>query len=146
MADAVSTALRKGCELRFGRFPFRRRCGLPSVGVCQYCAREFCADHGSKYRDRQEVCHREICQRKVADLAIHLKYREAAQIRNAWQRCGVEGCEGEIWGQCSGCRALYCFEHVHNRVQSVWHGGIRVERPASLCDHCWARRHIWNRR
>ena len=46
-------------------------CRQPLAGQCQYCAHGFCANHGDRFDDRQEVCHRDRCQAKKADVDRH---------------------------------------------------------------------------
>lgn len=93
----------------------------------------------------EEICSRSLCQAKHADVEQHLAYREAALTRSAHGFCAEEGCQQPRWGQCSKCQALFCEQHLHDRDENVRRGLGSAPRPASLCDHCWARRKLWRR-
>ena len=121
------------------------RCHLPAIGVCQYCAREFCTVHGERYSNGDEVCARPICRQKHADLQAHLEWRARATDRSNRGFCGMPDCEGGRWGQCSKCHAVFCERHLHDRDEHVRHGSIVCSRPASMCDHCMARNKLWAR-
>lgn len=129
---------------RFGRL--FARCGADGVATCQYCARAFCAAHGTRADGDQQVCARERCRRKVSDLAAHLVFRERALLRNRHGLCGIEGCRDERWGQCSKCQALFCEEHLFDRSETVRQGMASFSRPASFCEHCLRRRKLWQKR
>lgn len=124
---------------------FFRRCHGTAIGSCQYCGRNFCAEHGSYLEGNQEVCSRAICQEKVADLKDHLIYREAARERSARGFCGSPGCVAPRTGQCSKCGALFCDRHLHDRDEVIHRGLVSFSRPASFCEHCLARRRLWSR-
>ncbi|HZQ38885.1 MAG TPA: hypothetical protein VFD32_23375 [Dehalococcoidia bacterium] len=125
---------------------FFSRCHEPAVGSCQYCDRGFCAAHGELLPTGEEICAREVCQRKRADLETHLRFRERALQRNQFGLCGIEGCGDERWGQCSKCQALFCEGHLTSRSESVREGYARFSRPASFCNHCLQRRKLWSKR
>lgn len=112
---------------------------------CQYCGRGFCAQHGERMGDGEEVCARRTCQMKQADVQTHLVYRKAAQARSARGFCGVAECSAPRWGQCSRCEALFCQAHLHARDELRSRGLLATARPSSLCDHCLARRKLWSR-
>lgn len=128
------------CEVR-RRF---RVCGQPGVAICQYCGRSFCAEHGGRLRDGQEICSRPTCQRKKADLERHLVYKEAVARRNRERLCGNGGCGQRPAGQCSKCRGFFCFRHLEERETEEGRGATVVRRRASLCRHCSRRRSLWS--
>ncbi|MFN8559890.1 MAG: hypothetical protein U0531_21905 [Dehalococcoidia bacterium] len=130
------------CQL--GRF--YARCRLPTNGVCQYCGRSFCTTHGRREPDGDEVCVREVCGQKHADLREHLDWKARAVDRSNRGFCGMPDCDGGRWGQCSKCLALFCERHLHAREEQVRHGIAVFRRPASMCDHCLARNRLWARR
>src|SRR5579883_708712 len=128
---------------RHGRF--YARCGEASVGSCQYCGRPFCSLHGTIDAEGEQICARERCRRKQADLAEHLVFRERALLRNRHHLCGIEGCMEERSGQCSKCRALFCEGHLTDRTETVRQGMASITRPASFCEHCLRRRKLWSK-
>lgn len=128
---------------RFGRI--FARCGEPGVGSCQYCARPFCARHGHLGDEGEQICARPVCQAKHTDLVEHIVFRARAHLRNRHGMCGIDGCLGERWGQCSKCEGLFCEEHLFDRADSVRQGRARYSRPASFCAHCLRRRKLWAR-
>ena len=129
------------CQVRKVLF----RCWTEPAGTCQYCGRSFCARHGERLEDGQEVCSRKFCVAKRHDLVRHLAYNEIVSARNEARCCGLEGCERTLAGQCSRCRGLFCSRHVEAREEPVLENRVRVTRMATLCQHCWARRPIWLR-
>jgi hypothetical protein len=124
---------------------FFSRCRQPAIAVCQYCGREFCAAHGDRYPSGDEVCARQVCRDKHVDLQQHLAWKARAIDRSNRGFCGIPDCEGERWGQCSKCHALFCENHLHDRDEQVRQGSIIFSRPASMCDHCLARNKLWAR-
>lgn len=121
------------------------RCRLPSVAVCQYCGREFCAIHGERHANGDEVCCRPVCRQKHVDLQAHIAWKARAVERSNRGFCGMPDCDGGRWGQCSKCHAVFCERHLHDRQEHVRHGSIVFSRPASMCDHCMARNKLWAR-
>ncbi len=119
------------------------RCREASVGVCQYCGRLFCSRHGDMLEEGQQVCHRDLCQRKVADLMTHKAYLSLVNLRNAQTACGLANCGRPPWGQCSHCQGLFCQSHMHPRLRIVHRDGLSLQEPVSLCDHCWRRHQLW---
>lgn len=128
---------------RIGRW--YSRCHEAAAGVCQYCGREFCAAHGDRLPDGNEVCHREICRAKHADLTAHLEWKIRATDRSNRGFCGMPDCTEGRWGQCSKCHALFCERHLHDREEHVRQGIAVFSRPVSMCDHCVARNKLWAR-
>ena len=122
-----------------------RRCKQPSVGACQYCSRSFCDQHGDLLEENQQVCRRQTCQNKVADLKAHKAYLGLIAERNGENSCGVPGCDDERWGQCSNCKGVFCGSHLHRRSRTAVHDGRSAQEPVSLCDHCWRRMNLWTR-
>jgi hypothetical protein len=129
------------CE--FGRL--FSRCHLPAVAVCQYCGRAFCNAHGDRFPNHDEVCARPVCQQKRADLLAHIEWKTKAVDRSNRGFCGIPDCDGERWGQCSKCHALFCERHLHDRNERIRTGTIVFSRPASMCDHCVARNKLWTK-
>ena len=120
-----------------------RRCHNPAIAICQYCGRSFCTLHTGLREGGEEICCREICLKKHADLQEHLKYRAAATARSSRGFCGVADCDEPRSGQCSKCHALYCDRHLRDREETVRQGMATFKRPVSLCDHCAARIKLW---
>lgn len=129
------------CQLK-RRF---RTCGAGAAGLCQYCNRLFCDDHGVVQDDRQEICTRRFCQDKRRDLIRHLEYKEAVESRNERRLCGIESCSRILGGRCARCDGYFCGRHVEPREEMYLQNRVRMRRMASLCHHCWARRPIWVR-
>jgi hypothetical protein len=127
------------CQVKKGLF----NCGAPRLGVCQYCARAFCERHGVVMEDGQEVCSRPNCVAKKEDLVLHLEYRSRVDVRNRGKECGIEVCAGTIVSQCTRCQGYFCAVHVQARRDTALENGVRFERWAALCEHCFVRRPIW---
>ncbi|MBI1885056.1 MAG: hypothetical protein HYS09_01870 [Chloroflexi bacterium] len=123
-----------------------RSCPDPAAGTCQYCGKLFCTGHGDFLGEGLEACHRDVCQRKVADLRQHQAYKQAVVRHNTEEQCGISGCGRGLWGQCSHCEGLFCRPHLHPRVRTVPRGRVLVREPVSLCDHCWERHQLWQRK
>src|SRR5688572_27782171 len=98
----------KSCALKSGLFG---TCDAEAIGLCQYCARPFCARHGVILEDGQEVCTRKYCVAKREDLVKHLDYKERARALNARGLCGIEGCGARMTEECVRCEQLYCMAH-----------------------------------
>ena len=128
---------------RGGRF--RNRCEQPAINACQYCGRAFCAAHCYVVRDHEAVCVNTTCRRKFDDLQEHLRYRERVSERNRAGLCGHEGCGPHPRTQCSLCQGRFCEDHLRDRLYPFREGRVVVDRPASVCPHCWERRKIWRR-
>jgi hypothetical protein len=115
------------------------------MAVCQYCGRSFCAAHGERLDDGQEICGRSTCQWKKADLERHFLYRDAVAERNGGRRCGAPDCAEAPGAQCSKCKGLFCIRHLteedieERRAQGV----VRVR--GTLCGHCRRRRGLWSK-
>jgi hypothetical protein len=139
--STVSVAMLRTCHTR----KFLSRCTEPAIAVCQFCGREFCAVHGTRYEDASEVCSRPICQTKYADLKAHLEWKKQAVDRSNRGFCAMPECPGTRWGQCSKCLALFCERHLQDRDERIRHGAIVFSRPASMCDHCAARNKLWSK-
>lgn len=138
----MSISTNRLCEVR----GFLRRCRSEALGLCQYCGRRFCAEHGVRYADGQEICGRKVCQQKAAELPHHLEYKAQVRQLNSQGHCGISGCVAPPWGQCSACGCFFCREHVQPRTRTVRVGMVIERRPTFMCDHCWdRRRRIWSR-
>ena len=122
---------------------FFSRCRLPAVGTCQFCGRSYCSRHGRAEPPDSQVCARERCHAKEADLLVHDVFRERALLRNRHGFCGMDGCLGERAGQCSKCQAVFCEDHLRNGNETVRQGLVRFTRPAAFCEHCYRRRKLW---
>ena len=118
-------------------------CHGATVGLCQYCGRPFCPEHGELLDQGQEVCRRPLCRKKLADLPVHQGFVSLVSSRNAQALCGLPNCAHEPWGQCSHCEALFCRSHLHPRLRTVRRESVTVTEPVSLCDHCWQRHQLW---
>jgi hypothetical protein len=127
----------KNCELS-RRF---RRCNAAGVAVCQYCGNSFCADHGERSANGQEICSQTTCTRKKEDLARHFAYREEVAERNQDSRCGQESCDSGPQVECAKCKGRFCLRHVQERTFNLRDGA-----PARglICSHCHGRRKIWS--
>ncbi len=121
------------------------RCHQPVVAVCQYCGRDFCALHTGLRAGGDEVCSRDLCLAKHADLQQHLLYRQQAIDRSNRGFCGAEDCTDRRSGQCSKCHALFCDRHLHDREETYRQGLAVLKRPVSLCDHCAGRVKLWSK-
>lgn len=133
----------RGASCRLGgRFS---RCPNSPVNSCQYCGRDFCADHAYYLEGHEAVCTRKRCKAKHDDLRRHLQYRQRVQQRNAAGLCGEERCGPHPVYECSLCNGLFCEEHVRVRMYPFRDGRVVIERPASLCEWCWQRRKVWRR-
>jgi hypothetical protein len=129
------------CEIKSGLF----RCKTSAAGLCQYCGKPFCADHGVFLEEGQEVCNSKNCVAKREDVVAHLVYKEAVLIRNEATQCGIEGCDQAVGRRCGRCEGYFCARHVSAHEDTVIENEMRVERMATLCQHCWQRRPIWLR-
>jgi hypothetical protein len=127
------------CEVKPGFF----KCKGSSVGLCVYCGRTFCAEHGVLLDEGQEVCNSKNCVAKREDVVVHLVYKEAVTLRNDAQQCGIEGCGGPMLGRCARCSGYFCGRHVGPREETIIEDRRAVERMATLCHHCFERRPIW---
>jgi hypothetical protein len=96
----------------------------------------------------EAVCARKECAAKQVDMVAHEAYRLAILRRNNARLCGVIECESPPPApfECSLCRGRFCPEHVHERLYWTPDGMTRRERALSLCQHCWDRRKIWQKR
>jgi len=122
-----------------------RACRQPASAACQYCGRDFCSEHGARSADGQEVCSRDVCREKMADLVHHFAYKEEVATRNGTGRCGQHGCRHAPSGQCSKCDGLFCLSDLEHGELDRWQDGRTVRAPASLCRHCAVRRRLWSR-
>ena len=129
----------RGCEHR-GRL---RACRRPLLGQCQYCGGGFCAAHGERFGEKEEVCIGTPCQQKKADLARHVVYRADAQRRNGATMCGDPACEAPPRAACQRCRAHYCVDHLRQHLLGVRRRGEIASEVVRLCLHCSERRRIW---
>lgn len=130
------------CELG-GRFS---RCKNPHGHTCQYCGRRFCAQHSYYLRGHDAVCAAKLCAAKHDDLVDHHAYRRRVEQRNLAGLCGVETCGPHPGFECSICHGHFCSAHLENRMYPFSDGRIVIDRPASVCAHCWDRRKLWRRR
>jgi len=128
------------CEVR-QRF---RNCGQPGIAICQYCGQSFCAQHGARLADGQEICSRSTCQRKKADLERHFAYKEGVGRRNEERRCGEADCDEWPGGQCSKCGGLFCPRHLEQREVEQRRSATTTRVRGSLCRHCRKRRNLWS--
>jgi hypothetical protein len=129
------------CELG-GRFS---RCPNPPDNACQYCGRNFCAAHTHYVEGHEAVCSRKPCREKKQDMDLHLAYRARVGQLNRARLCGEESCGSRPIYECSLCRGLFCDSHLSDRMYPFHDGRVVVDKPASVCSHCWDRRKIWRR-
>ena len=118
-------------------------CRQPLSGQCQYCARGFCAEHGERFGEGEEVCVRGSCQAKKADLERHLVFLTVARARNREGLCGIPDCQSEHATHCQRCGPHYCVVHLQETVVTAVHQGERGSDVLRLCVHCLARVEIW---
>jgi len=122
------------------------RCTSASIEVCQYCGRNFCADHMTHAQGHDAVCGRDRCKAKWDDLVLHTAYKVRVAQRNNAGLCGIEECGPHPGFQCSLCQGHYCGAHLTERLYPFRQGYLMVERPVSVCARCWQRRKIWRER
>lgn len=134
---------RKRCQLGG---VVRQRCPEEPEAQCQYCGRWFCGQHGTRYEDFQEVCGRETCQAKYADVESYKPYKRRALLRNREGLCGVEACSAALWGGCSKCEAVYCETHVALKYEQRRQGRRTWKQPVMVCPTCAARLALWARK
>lgn len=133
------------CEVNEGFLSRFSRCKGRPVGLCIYCGRAFCRDHGEVRDHGEEICCRKNCVAKRDDLVIHLEYRALMVAQNQTGTCGLPTCSNAPDGQCSRCRAYFCLTHLDTREETVGSGYQQIRRMATMCNHCWDRRPIWSR-
>lgn len=122
------------------------RCPNLSEHSCQYCGRDFCAQHGHFVGGHEAVCSRKPCRLKHEDMEEHLRYRERVGQRNRAGLCGVEDCGPHPGFECSLCRGRFCAPHLSEHSYPFNDGWTTVERPVSVCGRCWQRRKVWRSR
>ena len=133
------------CEIKEGFFSKFSGCKGTPAGLCIYCGRAFCAEHGEVRGAGEEICIRKNCIAKRDDLVVHMQYREQVEARNQTNSCGVTECQHPPDGQCGRCRAYFCLNHLDTREETVGSGMQQVRQMATMCGHCWDRRPIWTR-
>lgn len=119
------------------------RCRRPLLGQCQYCARGFCARHGRRLDDGQEICIAARCEAKRIDVAGHLEFKARAAAANAAARCGMPDCAAGAGVGCDRCNLRYCGPHVAEVMMSVMRGAERQAEALKLCLHCRGRLELW---
>jgi hypothetical protein len=132
----------QGCQVG-GRFS---RCANQASETCQYCGRAFCAAHTGFTEDHEAVCSRKPCVAKRRDLDAHLAYRTRVLQRNRAGLCGIDACDPHPPFECSLCQGRFCGRHLTERLYPFRTGMVSVDRPVSICAHCWERRGIWRSR
>jgi len=121
-------------------------CKAKPVGLCIYCGRAFCPDHGDiSGGHEKEVCSRKFCIAKREDLVSHLQYVAVVNQQNATGSCGISNCSRKPDGQCGRCKAYFCIPHLDTREETVGTGMQQMRQMATMCDHCWDRRPIWSK-
>jgi hypothetical protein len=121
----------------------RRACGREAITSCVYCGEPFCANHGDRGPDFQDVCHRRPCSAKKEDLEVHVQWRRQVSAANNVSMCAQPECAERMRHSCSQCRLLFCDEHVHER--DLKDSRVQPARKVRLlvCAHCFERRKIW---
>jgi hypothetical protein len=121
----------------------RRGCGREAVTACVYCGEPFCADHGIRGPDYQDVCKRSACSAKFEDLQQHLAWRAQVSNANRVSICAEPECAERMRHACSQCRLLFCDLHIgEHDVKDTRVMPARKMRTL-VCAHCLARRKIW---
>ena|SRR5665213_2422430 len=121
------------------------RCTNAPQHVCQYCGREFCAEHSSFVEGHEAVCARKQCRAKREDMENHLRYRRRVDQRNHSGLCGVEDCGPHPGYTCSLCHGYFCATHLSDRLYPFKDGWVTIDRPVSVCENCWERRKVWKK-
>lgn len=121
----------------------RRDCGREAVAACVYCGEPFCANHGVRGADYQDVCNRRSCAAKMRDLEVHLAWRLEVSHSNRVSMCAELECSERMRHACSQCRLLFC--DIHVREHDVKDTRVQPARKvrALVCAHCLDRRKVW---
>lgn len=119
------------------------RCRGELLGQCQYCARGFCAGHGRRLDDGQEICAAGRCEAKRIDVARHLEFKARAGEANSDGRCGLPDCAAAAGVDCDRCLRRYCGPHVAEVMISAVRGTERQAEVLKLCRHCRGRLELW---
>ncbi len=143
--DGVPHIHAKTCEIKEGFLSKFSGCKETPIGLCIYCGRAFCANHGEARGVGEEICSRKNCVAKRDNLVVHMEYRAIVVAQNETGTCGIPDCSHAPDGQCGRCRAYFCLSHLDTREESVGQGVRQIRQMATLCGHCWDRRPIWNR-
>lgn len=130
------------CQLG-GRFS---KCKAAAVETCQYCGKSACQQHLYYREGHEAVCTRKPCRAKHDDIQLHLQYKADVAKLNQSGLCGVPDCSPHPAFECSLCRGKFCSNHIRSRMYPFNNGYTVIDRPASVCDHCWARRKLWRKR
>ena len=123
---------------------FRRKCRVDSVGQCVYCDFRFCESHGVIGPNYLEVCNKVRCLTKKADVEIHRQWKLRVKISNEEKICAIELCESAMEMQCNRCLLVFCKFHLKVADIIEFSMGHSQKISAVLCDHCFARRIIWD--
>lgn len=113
------------------------------MGVCQYCGRFFCPDHGQRLDDGQEVCRRSVCDSKRLDMIAFESHKAGAARKNESGACGDPSCSLPAPSECAKCHAAFCPSHLTPREIEEYRAGRTILRLASLCRFCDKRRKLW---
>jgi len=134
-----------GVDCTFKRGFLRSGCGNDASGRCVYCDEPFCNDHGVFGEDYLEVCDRPKCRAKLDDVVSHQEWIRRVRGANDMNLCANEACRQSMLHQCSRCRLLFCTGHL-NSMEITEHRsyGPPQQIAAIVCDHCAARRKLWD--
>ena len=123
---------------------FRRKCRNDSFGQCVYCNLQFCESHGVVGPKYLEVCNDTKCMAKKTDIEMHQHWKHQVKAANEKKICAIESCNSTMERQCNRCQLIFCKFHL--KVADIMEFGIGYSQkiPAVLCDHCFARRVIWD--
>ena len=135
----------QSCEIKDGLFSKLSSCKGKPIGLCIYCGRAFCGEHGEIRDAGEEICTRKNCIAKRDDLVVHMEYRSLVAAQNETGTCGIPNCTHKPDGECARCRAFFCLGHLDTREETVGRGINQKRQMATMCGHCWDRRPIWNR-
>lgn len=123
---------------------FRRVCKNSFLGQCVYCNLRFCERHGVIGSNYLEVCNRSECLAKKADVEMHLQWKIRVRVANEEQVCAIESCNSFMEIQCNRCQLFFCKFHLKVADIMEFGTGNSQKISAVLCDHCFARRIIWD--
>lgn len=123
----------------------RRRCGrTPILSHCVYCGAPFCDAHGSRGPDFEDVCARARCVAKRDDVRAHRTWRQRQRAANELSQCAIESCGERMRVTCSQCGLQACEAHVDDYTITSRRTDPPTRVAAVLCDHCAARRALWD--
>jgi hypothetical protein len=133
-----------GVRCRFGRGFIRGGCGNDASGQCVYCGDPFCGEHGVHCEDYLEICDRPKCRAKLDDVQSHQDWVRLVRAVNDLEICAIEECRLPMQDQCARCRLIFCIGHLQSMEIMEHRYDPPLRMAAVLCDHCAARRKLWD--